>query len=656
VRTRGHPAFNDGTTGRAPSILPPPDLTESVPESVLKPPGIFHLRVQGPSPPACRNLHPMTVLLDGPLPRTLDDLLARIERDAAPGARVEAWLFEGSARRRASEQRLAGRGLTAVLRSAYKPLVHFFLEEADAGTLRRATIHYPVRAHAHDKRFRVEAYPLSALLRGVDVRFVEAADSPFYQVDLERRAGVDYMLAGGVSAGGTETHRVFAPNRARDDHLGERVLAPTGWLRITAPGEEQPCVDEPIATEYETIFERVMEAVRAHAWGTREPYFEQLVIRAELPDVDERLAYGEECLSTCEALHEELYFSILEFFKHRAGRDVTDRTTQPGQIIPDIRQGAEMPRVRVSLEAPAAADAPRGVSGRADGAGGLESADGPLALADVWGETAVLEGQPISASSRQGRPVRGVYRPGRRPAMVVTAGQHANETTGVVGALRAARRLAADPGASFAVIPVENPDGYALHRRLCETNPRHMHHAARYTALGDDLQSRTHEPWYEKAARLEAQRVSGARLHVNLHGYPAHEWTRPLTGYLPRGFQKWALPQGFYLILRHHRTWGARVPGFLEALTARLAAVPGLVEFNRAQLVAYEAHTGERPEPIMHGIPCQITEDDQAPFPFGLITEFPDETIYGELFVLAHTVQMETVLAAEAIYSEMVEA
>ncbi|HEV2440379.1 MAG TPA: M14 family zinc carboxypeptidase [bacterium] len=586
----------------------------------------------------------MTVLLDEQLPRTLDRLLARIERDASPGTRVEAWIFEGPAQLRAAERRLGECGFTAVLRSAYKPLVHFFLEEVDAGTVGRATIHYPVRAHAHDKRFRVEAYPLSALLRGVDVRFVETADTPFYQVDLERRTGEP------------ETHRVFAPNRVRDDHLGEQVLAPTGWLRITGPGEERPRVDEPIATEYETIFERVMDAVRAHDWGTREPYFEQLVIRAELPDVDERLAYGEECLSTCEALHEELYFSILEFFKRRAGRDVTDRTTQPGQIVPDIRQGADTPRVRVSLETPATADAPRETSGRTDGAGRLESAASPLALAEVWDETAALEGQPISASSRQGRLVRGVYRPGRRPAVVVTAGQHANETTGVVGALRAARRLAADPGASFAVIPVENPDGYALHRRLCETNPRHMHHAARYTALGDDLQSRTHEPWYEKAARLEAQRVSGARLHVNLHGYPAHEWTRPLTGYLPRGFQKWALPQGFYLILRHHRTWGARVQGFLEALTTRLAAVPGLVEFNRAQLAAYEAHTGERPEPILHGIPCQITEDDQAPFPLGLITEFPDETIYGELFVLAHTVQMETVLAAEAIYTEMAEA
>ncbi|HEV2282320.1 MAG TPA: M14 family zinc carboxypeptidase, partial [bacterium] len=336
-------------------------------------------------------------------------------------------------------------------------------------------------------------------------------------------------------------------------------------------------------------------------------------------------------------------------FKHRAGRPIDDRTTRPGQIVPDIRGGAESPQVRVTLETPAAEPSRAGPPAR------LESAAGPLALSEVWDATAALGGQPIAARSRQSRPVRGVYRAGRRPAIVVTAGQHANETTGVVGALRAARRLVEDPGASFAVIPLENPDGYALHRRLCRTNPRHMHHAARYTALGDDLQSRTHEPWHEKAARLDAQRLSGARLHVNLHGYPAHEWTRPLTGYLPRGFQTWSVPKGFYLILRHHRTWTPRVRGFLDALTARLAAVPGLVEFNRSQLAASEPHTGERPDPVLHDIPCQIVEDDAAPFPLGLITEFPDETIYGDLFVLAHTVQMETVLAAEAINAELTE-
>jgi Zinc carboxypeptidase len=588
----------------------------------------------------------VTVLLDEHGPRTLDALVPRLVREAAPGARVEAWVFEDGPRRRAAQLELAGHGITAVLRSPYKALMHFFLEETDMATLRRVTVRYPVCEHTHEKRFLLETYPLAGLLREVDLRFIAGDDSPAYLVDLEHRSGT------------RESARVFVPHRVRRDPLEEHVVVPTGWVRITAPGRNEPAVDEPLTTEYETIYERVMEAVRAHDWGKQEPYFDQLVIRADIPDVDVRLAYGDECLSTAEALHEDLYFSILEFFKQRAGRPITDRTVQPGQIVPDIRQAAEAPRVRVIVETAAerTSTVPGGGSA-GGGAGGrqasVDDATAPLALAEVRSETAALPGRPFGARSRQGRDVLGLYRPGRRSAIVITAGQHANETTGVAGALRAARRLSEDPDASFAVIPLENPDGYALHRWLCETNPRHMHHAARYTALGDDLGSRAHEPWYEKAARLEAQRVSGARFHVNLHGYPAHEWTRPLTGYLPRGFQTWSIPKGFYLIARHHRGWASRVHDFLERVTARLAQVPGLRDLNRAQLALYEAHTGERPAPILHDIPCEITQDDEAPFPLALVTEFPDETVYGQAFVLGHTVQMEAALAAEQSYSSL---
>ena len=78
--------------------------------------------------------------------------------------------------------------------------------------------------------------------------------------------------------------------------------------------------------------------------------------------------------------------------------------------------------------------------------------------------------------------------------------------------------LAQQPEAHFALIPLENPDGYALHRELCAHAPRHMHHAARYTALGDDLEYRDAPPWYEREARHQALALSGADLHINLHG------------------------------------------------------------------------------------------------------------------------------------------
>ncbi|MNU06457.1 hypothetical protein D3C72_2516610 [compost metagenome] len=53
---------------------------------------------------------------------------------------------------------------------------------------------------------------------------------------------------------------------------------------------------------------------------------------------------------------------------------------------------------------------------------------------------------------------------------------------------------------------------------------------------------------------------------------------------------------------------------------------------------------------MLNGIPVQVTETDREELPLALISEFPDETVYGDRFVFAHTVQMETVLAAADIY------
>ncbi len=579
----------------------------------------------------------MAILIEENVPRTLEQLMDRLRNDSLRGALVEAWLFEGAPARRAAERHLAARGIEARLRSAYKPLVHFFLEDVTVSKLRRATVRYPVHELAHPRRFVIEAYPLAAMLSEIETRFLPGDSTLSYRVELEDRHGA------------ATAHEVPCPCRIREDHLGTRALSPAGWLRITGSRNGSLDVDQPLPTEFETIFDQLIAAVGAYPWASHEPFFDRLVIRADIPEAEQRLPYGEECVSTFEALHEDVYFSLLELFEHRAGRPTGDRTAQPGQIVPDVRRAEGTPRVRVTLERADEA-VPSQPSLPAEPVE-LETAEKMLSPAQISEELAKLGGQRFSATSRQGRTVAGVYRTGERPAVLITAGQHANEPSGIVGALRAAHRLAARPGTHFALIPLENPDGYALDRWLCAQHPRHMHHAARYTALGDDLQARSREPWYEKAARLRARQLSGAALHVNLHGYPSHEWTRPFCGYLPRGFEPWSIPKGFFLIVRHHPRWGERAAAFLARLAERLGDVPGLAAFNRTQLEVYRAHAGEPSFPVRHGIPCQITEDEHALMPLVLITEFPDETIYGDLFVFAHTVQMEAVIAAEEIHA-----
>ncbi len=572
----------------------------------------------------------MTILLDRQIDRTLDALVERFANEAHRGARLEAWVFEDLAARNAAELRLAGAGIRARLRSAYKPLVHFFLEEGTA-TPSAVTVQLPSHKMAPEQRFRLEAFPLAGLLGAATLRFEQGPSELDHHVLLEQDGRV------------TE-HRVFAPNRAGKDHLGQAVLTPTGWLRVWRDGGSgEPDEDGPLPTEYEQAFAAIMAAIADHPWPGAGPYFDVLAIDVELPGIKRRLTWHDECLSTSEAMHEDLYFSALEIFQRHAGLKLGDRTLQPGQIVPDIRTVSGPARVRVEIKActkeaePAAAPVL------------LDSVAAPLQPSEIRAALDELGGTRIEAVSRQGRAVEGVLVNGSGPGLVISGGQHANETTGVVGALRAAALLRRQ-GALFAVIPQENPDGYALHRQLRRNNPRHMHHAARYTALGDDLQYRTRPPLYEKAARLEAFRLTGAGLHINLHGYPAHEWNRPLTGYLTRGFEPWSIPQGFYLILRHPPGTREAVVEFLQELTARVSRVPGLRALNDSQVAAWAGHTGHRPEPIYNGIPCRIVESTDLAVPFTLITEFPDETIYDDAFRLGHTTQMTAAFEGAMLY------
>lgn len=569
----------------------------------------------------------MTILLDTSISCTLDGLVERL--GTMRGARVEAWVFEDAAARRAAEDRLAATGVAAVIRSAYKPLLHFFLDEPglarDGGPLagaRDVAVRLPAATTpAMAQRFRLEAYPLAGMLPEGKLRISEGEDEGHYAVQLD----------GGVA------HRVFVPLAASG--------APCGWLRVWQDGA---CLEDgPLATEFELAFAAAMDAIRSHGWGTQAPYFDVLRIAIDTGGIERRLSYEDECISTREALHEDLYFSILEFFQDRAGLPRGDRTLQPGQIVPDVRAASGATRVRVKLlPHPRATVAP--AAGTPLSAAALAGLSRPLTPDEAAIEMHALGGNRFAVASTQGRVVHGTHIEGALPGLVISAGQHANETSGVVGALRAAQALKLRPHAHFALIAMENPDGAALHVQLREDNPRHMSHAARYTALGDDLEARMAPPFGEKAARLEAIERTGAGLHMSLHGYPAHEWTRPLTGYVPPGFETWTVPKGFFLILRHHA--GRDGLAFMQALTAQLAASPELAEFNARQLATWGRHVGEVPFPVLNGIPCMICEDHRSTVPYTLVTEFPDQTVYGDAFRLAHTTQMRAVLAAAELY------
>lgn len=563
----------------------------------------------------------MSPLLNQTFTRTLDAIVEL----AIPGQPLEAWTFDDTESRREAERRLREKGVTARIRSAYKPLLFAFLEEIDLDGVEAIEVHFPVHANAPANRFRLEAYPLAALVGEAKIDFIARNDGDFhYDVSLKRGERIESVT-------------VLAPNRVHTDIVGEINVSPTGWLKLgRQPGER-------LATDYEELFEAGIKAVADHAWGDQEPYFEELNIRVVHPAKDISLPVGDEVVSLREALHEDFYFSLLEFFQKKSGRPLGDRGLRPGQIVPEIAKSNG--EISVVIETRAL------TTGFLDGdEQPIDAAQEPIAESQVRKLLAEIGGDAFEARSRSGRILSARYKSGDDAAVMISGGQHPNETTGIVGALRAARKLGQRKQAHFTISPLENPDGYAVHQRLRLDNPRHMHHAARYTALGDDLEYRTSENagtnLFEKEIRFKAEERSDAKLHVNLHGYPSHEWTRPLSGYVPRNFAMWTLPKGFFLIIRHHPEWERQAEALLDRVTGHLGAIPGLLDYNNRQIALYEIHAGETGFRIINGFPCLSSVDDRHTVPMTLITEYPDETIYGDDFITGHTVQMETVLSA----------
>ena len=572
----------------------------------------------------------MTQILNLDTPRTLDAVVTRFLAERPQGL-TEVWLFEDSAARATSQAVLTAAGLQVRLYSAYKPLVHFFLEEVDLTALARINITYPVHPLTHLQRFLTEAYPLAALVGAATLQFHPGKDDLTYHVAL------DY------TDGRSTLHDILAPNVLEQDHTGTPVLRCCGWQRSAGH------LGSRLLSDFEILFLAALKAITTRDWGRTMPFFDRLIVEVDLPSNDHDLSYFSESISFREAMHEDLFFSLRECLMPTPDIAGESNNARPGQIVPYIRANA-VPRIVMTL---VAFDETTETTGPDEP---LATAQRPLTIGQIRNELSAIDGERFSARSREGRTVQGVYHAGPGPAVLITSGQHANETSGPVGALRAAQALAQDSEAHFALVPVENVDGYELHQRLIVENPYHMHHAARYTALGDDLSSGGQAPAHERDARWKALSLSNAKLHLNLHGYPSHEWTRPMSGYLPRGFEQWTIPKGFFLILVMHPGWESIGQTLLDDITKGLALEdPALISFNAKQLACVAVHLPDAPFEVRQGIPCIVQTNNYYDAPLTLITEATDETVYNAPFCAAHDAQSRTVMLAMGSFRRLMK-
>ncbi|AFZ69368.1 M14 family zinc carboxypeptidase [Deinococcus peraridilitoris] len=539
---------------------------------------------------------------------------------------------------------LQARGVpcSAQVRSAYKS-AYFWVTEELRPIWRRAqadrlTLTYPQLSNESPGRFLQELYPLAAVLER------EGLHGEYQPAHTPHRTYQAILWQGDREVWRGEC---FVPLQSRVSPDGRNVLGPTGWLSVQS-GTRQ-LYDERIATDGElfwdwycaTVIPRVLQLSDERADGL---VFQNLSVSAHLSEPDFPLEVLEERVSMTEALTEEVYFGTLDALKRHTQTPTAARTLTPGRIVPIVHNTpGQEGRVRVVLtewsERPLEIqEPPRLDSSLLDEP--LTLLDRPCPPTHIWATARQLANQHgldwhIPAASVDGRPVPTVIRSGQvtPDGIIVTAGQHANETTGPVAALKFIAALAASE-VNFAVLPLENPDGAHLHRTLIQLAPDHMHHAARYTSLGDDLEARVRQgqPRWEARARVWAQQEVHATLHLNLHGYPAHEWVRPYSGYAPHGFESWALPAGFLTIIWYWPGHQAQARALAEVIAGQLKEQPDIARHAERASHISSTHLLQPHYELIHGLPFILSEQPAALCPLTVITEAPDETIYGELF------------------------
>lgn len=573
-----------------------------------------------------------------------------------PSDTTEAWLFESYEARSKVEAAWAEQGKTIKLHSAYKVLLHHLLESEVLDCADEILIRYPVIEGDEPQRFRLECYPVTDLFDG-KLQFeafeqtVEQGKLPFYEVITE-----------------TEILQIPVPVRWVTTLSQKRQLVACGWI-ITQHNE-----GEHLATEFEAIyndacqhfFELPLQPI--HPEQTNGPFFDRLSVNIGLPMQDAKLQVGDETISFIEAMHEDIYFSAIEIFQHRLGLPPHDRSLMPGQVAPEVVHAEQASLAITHVDGASAYKEPEhtritGATAYVEpehteiiGAGvyketdhsvisdSLDQLEHWLTPRQISEQLDQLAGQSFNVLSRQHRSVEGCAVVNDAAVkLAISGGQHANESSGIVGALRAAHTLKSQGDVDFTVCPLENPDGYALFRQLCENNPRHMHHAARYTSAGNDL---TYGTEYESLIRSEAKSHLLADVHVNLHGYPSHEWTRPLSGYVPEGFATWTIPKGFFIICRYNPGFKAQAELMLHAAINAVAGFEAQRQQNHQMLARFLNTVENAGFEIAHGVvPFMFDEYHKTDYPIEIITEAPDETVYGEAFRIAHESHYRVILA-----------
>jgi hypothetical protein len=147
-----------------------------------------------------------------------------------------------------------------------------------------------------------------------------------------------------------------------------------------------------------------------------------------------------------------------------------------------------------------------------------------------------------------------------KPTLFMNGRQHANEVSATNYILKFAENIAKDDKLkkylnkmNLVLHPMENPDGAELAYELQKITPFHSLHAGRYSSLGIDIgyQVGASKPLLPEAkVRKKLYDKWLPDIHLNLHGYPSHEWVQQFSNYAPYLFRDYWIPKGWFAYYR----------------------------------------------------------------------------------------------------------
>lgn len=483
------------------------------------------------------------------------------------------------------------------------------------------------------------------------------------------------------------SYRTAVSERRYLDMFPETALVhpATGAVRAWINGVA--ALDIPVKTDLECIWDayqsRVLPICRSHiersapraSLPDAQPFFAQLRLDVTVSEPEELLPFREDMLSPGDALHEDLYFAGLDFFR-LLGMQLCGRSFDaPGLILPMIHLKQGAPSMAFTIFAPlhpspalladgiptahpstmhavlkslfytqigteatvsvtatqdlrgylcayaqllseGLLDCSRALNGIShitflfNGEYAAEASPPqlptppPLDIADID----LMENRLIDyddcmrildqlrrvpgvavhtlAKSVQGRSIHAIEllpshgefqsrakRVRLNPGKLIVARHHANEVSATNACFLYLRTLLKDPEfhgianrLNLILLPMENPDGAAVHAMLQKEHPRWKLHTARFNALGREFAT-----GYFDDNTMHTEALAFTRVYrqwmpdmvVENHGVPSHEWDQPFSGYTAPMFRSYWLPRALlysYFWQIDHPDYAANLP------------------------------------------------------------------------------------------------